>query len=78
MFRPLKFAPSSNVESMGYDGAKMKLLVRFKTGSNFVYSGVDEETADGLAEAESAGKYLHKHISSKQPGIPIDRDGNPI
>jgi hypothetical protein len=69
---------SSNIEHAIWDGGKMELLVCFKTGTNKLYSGVDEDTWRGLINADSAGKYLYKHISSQQPGMAVDRDGNPI
>lgn len=78
MFAPIVHSWSSNVESIGYDGAQMKLLVRFKTGSNFVYSGVDRETVKGIIYAQSVGKYLHKHVTNVTVGIPVDRDGHPV
>lgn len=78
MFAPLTFPPSSNIESMGYDGAKQALLVRFRTGSNYCYSGVDQETVDGFANAVSTGKYLKAHVIDHCEAIPVDRDGNPI
>ncbi|TXH82279.1 MAG: KTSC domain-containing protein [Rhizobium sp.] len=78
MFAPLAFSLSSNLESAGYDGAKMELLVRFKTGSNYLYRGVDNETARGFVNAPSAGKYLKAHVIDRCEAIPVDRDGNPI
>lgn len=78
MMHLVNFAPSSNIETMRYDGAKQELLVSFKTGSNFLYRGVDRETVEGFATAASAGKYLHKHIIDRCEGFPVDRDGNPL
>lgn len=69
---------SSNIDHAVYDGAKMELLVCFKTGTNKLYYGVDEETWKGLVKAESAGKYLAAHVISQCRAISVDRDGNPI
>lgn len=78
MFTPLTFPPSSNIDSMGYDGAKMELLVRYKSGTNKLYRGVDQETVDGIADCASTGKYIHRNVTSREFGIAVDRDGNPI
>lgn len=78
MFAPLAFPPSSNIESMGYDGAKMELLVRYKSGTNKLYRGVDQETVDGIADCASTGEYIHRNVTSREFGISVDRDGNPI
>lgn len=69
---------SSNIDHAVWNGAKMELLVCFKSGTNKLYSGVDADTWKGLIHAESAGKYLHRHVSSVTEGISVDRDGNPI
>lgn len=78
MFAPLTFPPSSHIESMGYDGTKMELLVRYKSGTNKLYRGVDQETVDGIADCASTGKYIHRNVTSREFGISVDRDGNPI
>lgn len=69
---------SSNIESVQYNPAQMTLIVRFKTGTNKKYSGVDQETFDGLEAAESKGKYLHRHIVANCRAVSVDRDGHPI
>lgn len=79
MFVPLSLAlASSNIESAAYDPAKMELLIRFHTGSNYVYRGVDDQLAAGLVHAESAGKYLKKFVIDRCEAISVDRDGHPI
>lgn len=78
MYVPIVHSWSTNVESIGYDGGKMKLLVRFKTGSNYVYSGVDRETVEGIIHAQSVGKYLKAQVIDRCDAIPVDRDGHPV
>ncbi len=60
----LKFTPlkSSNIESYHYDEDTQTLTVRFKSGGQYAYGGVARDHADGLSQAESAGKYFHQHI----------------
>jgi hypothetical protein len=49
---------SSNVSSVKYDGDAMRLFVQFHSGSGH-YEGVPLSVAAALAEAPSAGKYVH-------------------
>lgn len=60
----MKLTPvkSSNIESAGYDPATKTLTVKFINGGTYHYAGCDQHHFDGLCSAESAGKYLHKHI----------------
>lgn len=53
---------SSNVRSVGYDPETQDLIVTFKTGSSYIYSGVPEELAVSLAMAPSVGQMLNSEI----------------
>lgn len=72
--RPLK---SSALTAAGYDQAEQQLRVQFKGGSACTYYGVPKSVFDGLVGAESAGRYLAKHVkpkfSTKPPRSKRDR-----
>ena len=53
---------SSNIERIGYRKDTSSLLVVFKSGAGYVYSGVPEHLADGLLEAQSHGTYFRENI----------------
>ena len=78
LFHANYHALSSNISRVQYDPAKMELLVCFKSGTNQLYRGVDQETFDGLDAAQSKGKYLHAQIVQRCEAISVDRDGNAI
>lgn len=58
-FAPLK---SSQLAGHFYDEASKTLHVKFHSGGHYSYAGVEKKVADGLASAESAGKYFGQHI----------------
>ena len=61
----LKPVISSNIGGIGYDPYNKLLKVAFKTktGSNtYLYEGVEQETYDGLYQAESIGKKLNESV----------------
>lgn len=53
---------SSNLHSAEYDAETHMLEITFKSGSTYVYSGVDEGTYDGLLAAASPGKFFAANI----------------
>ena len=54
---------SSNIEAIGYgDGL---LIIEFKDGDRYSYSGVSQETFDELRTAPSVGRFFHLHIRDK-------------
>lgn len=63
---------SSNVEQASYNYLKQTLLVRFKGGKSYLYSGVPYDVWKGFIGAESAGKYVRGHLVSSYDYIPID------
>ncbi|MCF6330837.1 MAG: KTSC domain-containing protein [Sulfurimonas sp.] len=55
---------SSNIESVGYDGADQKAYVRFLNGSVYVYRDVPQHEFDGLKDAPSVGSYLNRNFKN--------------
>ena len=53
---------SSNVQAFRYNAGKRVLQIRFVGGRVYSYKDVPENIAEGLATAESAGKYVHANI----------------
>lgn len=56
---------SSNLDAYDYDGAQRILHVRFRSGQVYSYRDVDAETARGLSEAESPGRYFIASIRDR-------------
>ena len=57
---------SSNLVSVGYEPASMKLYIQFKQGL-YVYYSVPQHTYDGLMSAASHGKYHAAYIKNSFP-----------
>jgi len=53
---------SSHVDTMSYKYDTEDLVVTFKRGGVYKYSGVPEEIWDEMLNAESVGKALNEHI----------------
>jgi len=53
---------SSNIDAIKYDSNGSNLHVRFKSGAEYIYGGVEPEIAEGLYHASSAGRYLRDNI----------------
>ncbi len=54
---------SDNLHSVGYDPATLTLEIQFrKTGDVYQYFDVPEHIHRGLMDADSHGKYFHRHI----------------
>ena len=53
---------SSQIKFIGHCAATNTLRVEFNSGGLYDYHDVPAEKFTALAAAESAGKYLHKHI----------------
>lgn len=57
---------SAAMTAHGYDAATRTLAIQFKAGNApHLYADVPPEVAEGLATAESKGKYLAQHIRGK-------------
>lgn len=53
---------SSNLSAMRYDEQTCLLQIRFHSGRSFDYKDVPADVADGLKQADSAGKYFNSSI----------------
>jgi hypothetical protein len=53
---------SSNVASVGYDGANKILEVAFRSGGIYQYTGVEPKTHADLMGAESVGRFVNQNI----------------
>jgi hypothetical protein len=62
---PLTSVQSTMIDGQGYDPATQTLALRFKGGKVYHYKDVPPETAQGLVQAESAGKYFGANIRGK-------------
>lgn len=56
---------SSNVRSVGYDGASKTLEIEFNNGSVYQYYNVPSSIHTGLMNAGSKGKYLWGNIRNR-------------
>lgn len=64
---PLTPVKSSQIAAHGYDAVNRVLAIRFNSGGDKVYQyrDVPPEVAEGLAKAESVGKYFGAAIRGK-------------
>lgn len=53
---------SSNIASIGYDGATHTLEVEFVNRSVYQYYNVPQSVYEGLMNASSHGSYLASHV----------------
>lgn len=58
---------SGNIAAVGWDGRNSTLYVKFKSGSQYAYSGVPETMAQAFLNAASKGKFFAKFIRDKFP-----------
>ena len=59
---------SSSIDSVGYDEARKRLIVRFLgSGRTYAYHGVDVATFKALLDAPSKGSYLNTEIKGAFP-----------
>lgn len=54
-----------SVEHHDYSPETGHLIVTFRGGRQYRYEGVAQETADGLAKAESKGSFINSHIAGR-------------
>lgn len=55
---------SSHLKEMSYDPETQELEIRFLSGRAYIYRGVPEQIAHGLANARSAGSFFHYQIKN--------------
>lgn len=53
---------SSAIEKVCYDEVGKVLTVTFHSGGSYDYPDVPKEKFEGLVNADSCGRYFHKHI----------------
>lgn len=56
---------SSNVLKVGYDVWEALLTVDFHSGSRYEHDEVPLDIAEGLINADSAGKFYHQYIKGQ-------------
>lgn len=57
---------SSHLKSVGYDEESRILTIEFRDGAIYEYAGVLPEVHAELMNAESHGKYFHRHIRNAE------------
>ncbi|QKK07560.1 MAG: KTSC domain-containing protein [Planctomycetota bacterium] len=61
----MQMVVSSNIEAIGYAAECQQLHVRFsKSGTTYVYHGVEEWVYSEFMAAESKGQYLNANIKN--------------
>lgn len=58
---------SGNILAVGWDSGTRTLYVKFKTGSQYAYTGVPDNIFKALLKAPSKGKFFAKYIRDKYP-----------
>jgi len=58
---------STNINEIGFDPDTNTLRVQFKTGAEYEYEGVSQETFNQFRDAPSAGKFFHQRIKGLFP-----------
>jgi len=61
----LKKVISSHLDMVGYDALNSTMMIQFKTGDIYEYSGVDEQTYNDLLTSQSIGQYFTKNIRNR-------------
>lgn len=59
---------SSTICEVTYDNVVEHMVVVFQNGSKYEYFAIDQELADGLFNAVSAGQYFAKNIRPFKKG----------
>jgi hypothetical protein len=57
--------PSSVIQSFSYDEARHELAVRFTSGRVYLHADVPVDIADGLARAESKGRFFNLAVRDR-------------
>lgn len=58
---------SSNIAAIGYDPAVQELIVQFRSGAEYAYSGVDTMAYIDFFSAASPGKHFAQWIKDAYP-----------
>lgn len=62
---------STAIRSVGYDESQKVLTIEFPSGAVYEYHGVPADIHRDLMQAESHGRYFHRHI--RNAGYPTNR-----
>ena len=65
---PLSPVTSSNIESIGYDGAKQSLAVKFRNGNIYHFSDIPQGMAHAFLASDSKGKHFNATFRGKHAG----------
>ena len=65
---------SSNIVSIDYDEKEQSLIVEFPGNSRYKYEQMPIREYKDFLNAESKGKYFHKHIRSNYVGEKIEKE----
>ena len=58
---------SSNVARVGFDDETQDIVVEFKNGGTYSYSGAGEAVAADMASDPSPGRYFARHVKNRYP-----------
>jgi len=59
---------SSNLRGFDYEPRSRMLKITFTSGRTYVYNDVPQDVVDGLASAESPGRYFSSSIKDTYSG----------
>lgn len=66
------FLPSSsNLDQVEYDSETQEMVITFKTGQAYSYSGVPMQAWMGIQHAPSAGSYFYRNIRGVYSDTPV-------
>jgi len=68
----LQTVTSSNLDQVGYDAARLQLIVVFKSGAAYRYDGVPPDCYERLLQADSKGKFFMAHVRNVFPFTRLD------
>ena len=58
---------SSVIESVGYNHVSQGLIVKFKSGREYLYSNVPFRLYEDFINAQSSGRYFNSYIKEAFP-----------
>jgi hypothetical protein len=67
----MKEVTSAAMKAWGYAPTSHTLAIRFNTGSVHHYVDVPQDIADGLAAADSVGRFYAANIRGKFPSVAV-------
>jgi hypothetical protein len=55
-------ADSSWIDNFSYNGSTESLSIDTKSGDSYTYNGVSQDVADGMASADSLGRFHNENL----------------